>query len=45
MFSSLCAQEQQAQVMEVLNVPNAAAEEKYLGLPTPDGHMCKGKFE
>jgi hypothetical protein len=32
-------------VLEILQVVNTTVEEKYLGLPTPEGRMCKEKFK
>jgi hypothetical protein len=31
--------------MDILHVTNSARDEKYLGLPTPDGRMGKCKFK
>jgi hypothetical protein len=36
---------QQEEVMNILDVTNSEVEEKYLGLPTPEGRMGKGKFK
>jgi hypothetical protein len=33
------------QVQTVLNVQNVTIEERYLGLPTPDGRTNKGRFK
>jgi len=35
----------QEEVREVLNISSSIFEEKYLGLPTPDGRMSKGRFQ
>jgi hypothetical protein len=35
----------QDRVKEMLNVDNVASEAKYLGLPMPEGIMCKSKFK
>jgi hypothetical protein len=45
MFGSLCIDEQKEKVLTVLNVASTAVEEKYLGLPTPEGCMGKEKFK
>jgi hypothetical protein len=45
MFCSDCPLEEQEKVQEILQVSNIAQEEKYLGLPTPDGRMGKEKFK
>jgi hypothetical protein len=45
LFSASCPHETQEQVRQILEVGHQAFEEKYLGLPTPDGRMHKGKFE
>jgi hypothetical protein len=31
--------------MKILQVTNSNGDEKYLGLPTPEGWMRKGKFK
>jgi hypothetical protein len=43
-FSTSCAQGTQDLVRSILHVDNEQFEEKYLGLPTPDGRMHKGRF-
>jgi hypothetical protein len=45
MFSTVCTQEAQDMVRTTLQVVQRAFEDKYLGLPTPEGRMSKGKFE
>jgi hypothetical protein len=40
-----CAQEDKNSVMQILRVSNVIVEEKYLGLPTLQGRMCKNKFK
>jgi hypothetical protein len=45
MFSSRCLPEDQDRVKEVLQVTNCAHDEKYLGLPTPEGKMGKDRFK
>ena len=37
--------EDQERVRSVLNVNVLDFEDKYLGLPTPDGRMSRGKFQ
>lgn len=44
MFGEACPNNAQDHVREVLDVTNMAFEEKYLGLPTPDGRMSNGRF-
>ncbi|KAM0834186.1 hypothetical protein ACQ4PT_063778 [Festuca glaucescens] len=44
-FSKRCPMELQLRVSEVLNIQKEGFEDKYLGLPTPDGRMNKGKFQ
>jgi hypothetical protein len=44
MFGSDCTPATQGRVKEVLEVESMAPEEKYLGLPMPEGRMNKGKF-
>ena len=45
LFGDSCPQESQDAVRLVLNVTSLAFEEKYLGLPTPDGRMSRGKLQ
>jgi hypothetical protein len=45
LFSGLCPQNTQTSIRSLLHVEHHEFEEKYLGLPTPDGRMHKGKFE
>jgi hypothetical protein len=44
LLGNKCTEEVGKQTMELLNVQNASFEEKYLGLPVPDGRMKNGKF-
>jgi hypothetical protein len=44
LFGETCPMEVQNDVRSTLNVSSLTFEEKYLGLPTPDGRMSKGKF-
>lgn len=44
LFSASCPAENQVIVRDVLQVEQQAFESKYLGLPTPDGRMHKGRF-
>jgi ribonuclease HI len=43
-FSAACPQDTQEEVRSILQIVNSGFEEKYLGLPTPDGRMHKGRF-
>jgi hypothetical protein len=43
-FSSSCSQEAREEVRNILQVVNPEFEEKYLGFPTPAGHIHKGRF-
>jgi hypothetical protein len=45
MFGAHCQQENTKRVKEILQAPNVTTEEKYLGLPTPQGRMNKDKFK
>ena len=45
LFGKFCSNINHDRVCTVLNVALATFEEKYLGLPTPDGSMNKGKFQ
>jgi hypothetical protein len=45
MFGSDCSDVDQEMVKGVLKVNDVALGEKYLGLPTPEGRMNKGRFK
>ena len=45
LFGSSCPATVHDQIPGVLNVTTVTFEEKYLGLPTPDGRLSKGKFK
>lgn len=45
LFGPACPFVNQEEVRQVLNVTSLVFEEKYLGLPTPDGRMSKGRFQ
>lgn len=45
MFGAGCTTQQRARVKDVLRVENTAIDEKYLGLPTPEGRMKKEKYK
>ena len=45
LFGSTCPVNIQEEVRGALNVTTLVFEEKYLGLPTPDGRMSKEKFQ
>jgi hypothetical protein len=45
MFGEACPAERREQVKTVLQVSQEMFETKYLGLPTPEGRMNRGKFE
>jgi hypothetical protein len=44
MFGDSCPMQLRGEVKEALQVTQESFETKYLGLPTPDGRMCNGKF-
>jgi hypothetical protein len=44
MFGESCPVEQRAAVKTCLQITHETFETKYLGLPTPEGRMHKGKF-
>jgi hypothetical protein len=44
-FSNDCPLENQERVRSILNIVQQDFEPKYLGLPTPDGRMHKGRFQ
>ena len=45
MYGDKCTSEIQAEIKEILKYDTSCFEEKYLGLPVPDGRMSKGKFK
>jgi ribonuclease HI len=45
LFSSICPEAIQLQVKSTLAVTNTTFEEKYLGLPTPQGRIKNGNFQ
>jgi hypothetical protein len=45
MFSSACPEAIQLEVKSTLSVTTTTFEEKYLGLPTPEGRMKNGSFQ
>jgi hypothetical protein len=45
MFGAMCPQDAMDSVCGELQVHNVAGEAKYLGLPTPEGRMKKGRFQ
>jgi hypothetical protein len=44
LFGANCSMDAQDRVKGVLKVSNITVEEKYLGLPTPDGRMGRNRF-
>ena len=45
MFGTLCSYEAKDSVRGALQIEKEAFDEKYLGLPTPEGRMKKDKFQ
>jgi hypothetical protein len=45
MFNENCPEETQGNILAILEVEQSSFEEKYLGLPTPDGHMKVSRFQ
>ncbi len=45
MFGDSCPLNQRVEVKAALEVTQESFEAKYLGLPTPEGRMTKGKFQ
>jgi hypothetical protein len=45
LFGKNCSNSTKEKVLDILQVPNLTVEEKYLGLGTPEGRMCKDKFK
>jgi hypothetical protein len=44
-FGPVCDDDMKVQVMDTLQIVEQHFETKYLGLPTPEGRMTKGKFQ
>jgi ribonuclease HI len=44
-FSTSCPQAAQGRIRSILHVEQQGFEAKYLGLPTPEGRMHRGKFD
>jgi hypothetical protein len=44
-FGPVCDDDMKVQVMDTLQIVEQHFETKYLGLPTPNGRMTKGKFQ
>jgi hypothetical protein len=45
MFGDACPQARRIEVKQMLQIEQETFESKYLGLPTPDGRMSRGKFQ
>jgi hypothetical protein len=45
LFNKQCPDASQQQVRHILEIQREEFEDKYLGLPTPEGRMKKGKFQ
>jgi hypothetical protein len=45
MFNENCPEEIQGNILAILEVEQSSFEEKYLGLPTPDGRMKASRFQ
>lgn len=45
MFGDSCQQQKQDDVRRILEIERVDFEDKYLGLPTPEGRMKKGRFQ
>jgi hypothetical protein len=45
LFSEACTQRTQDDIKEILEVDHSTFEEKYLGLPTPEGRMKASRFQ
>jgi hypothetical protein len=45
MFGESCSSASRLEVKNALQVTQETFETKYLGLPTPEGRMSKGKFQ
>jgi hypothetical protein len=45
MFSASCPQQVQTDIHSILHVEQHGFEPKYLGLPTPDGRIHRGRFD
>jgi hypothetical protein len=45
LFGKNCSYQEKERVLQILQVPNTAVREKYLGLPMLEGRMNDGKFK
>jgi hypothetical protein len=45
LYGNRCQDNVQAEIQDILRYETVAFEEKYLGLPVPEGRMKKGKFQ
>jgi hypothetical protein len=45
MYGESCSDEVQAEIKQILKYETTCFEEKYLGLPVPEGRLTKGKFK
>jgi hypothetical protein len=45
LFSPLCSDEAKRGINSIINVQKENFKDKYLGLPTPEGRMNRGKFD
>jgi hypothetical protein len=45
LFSSVCPDQTQNEIKSILEVSQSSFEEKYLGLPTPEGRMKAKQFQ
>jgi hypothetical protein len=45
MFGKNCADADKEKAKEILSVTHVAEDEKYMGLPTPQGKMSKERFK
>lgn len=45
MFGSGCSSEAKKELLQIMNIQKEALEERYLGLPTPEGRMSKARFK
>jgi hypothetical protein len=45
LYGDLCPSAVQDEIKEILKYESTCFEEKYLGLPVPQGRMKKGKFQ
>jgi hypothetical protein len=45
LLGNKCSEEVGMEIAKILDIPSVSFDEKYLGLPVPEGRMKNGKFQ